>query len=479
MDPHWLRYLPALLCLAASGPAAAAVEWFASPNPGEPQFGWSSHVGTWAQARATAGQLSESPCSFAVGNPPQPLTAWFKQFTHCREPAEFTRGESAFFNSHDSGFAEFSDPATGREARLTSVATQEAYFHSSYLRVIASVETHHTGVAGVGMLSRPHAWGEAYFRVPEGPKVKMSLNVSLEWEGSATARNGSLQVLWMANTLRDPAADRVNFVFRPQKGATSHAFDERTHWLSPGVYQITWHVHNSVTTAGNRDSKVNFTLKVGFGERERCPDTLGPASPTWPRGTTYTATVRAEPVGLFGEDVSGGSTRDAPQCEKGSTVCWKQEKVNVYITKDGIEQGPYQGWRYVPGTLTRDPAYPLRCEDIDPRFNCHGYSFAAGIAWLEQEAVQQILRDWCLPSIRRAPGEWHAGDIRVFRDPARTEWHVAPWLQDYMFPDHSGTLLETVGAVDEKLGLVVLQRPAHLSTLTRTEGVPEYYRCRF
>jgi hypothetical protein len=53
------------------------------------------------------------------------------------------------------------------------------------------------------------------------------------------------------------------------------------------------------------------------------------------------------------------------------------------------------------------------------------------------------------------------------------------WIDTYLYQDHSGTLLETVGAVDEKLGPTILQRPAHLSTLTRTEGIPEYYRCRF
>ncbi len=144
----------------------------------------------------------------------------------------------------------------------------------------------------------------------------------------------------------------------------------------------------------------------------------------------------------------------------------------------GRQSGPHIGWRYEPGTLRRDPYYPARCRDLDPRFNCHGYQFAEARLWLEKAAVDQILEYWCRPV--SSPGDLRDGDVRIFSSLKVDVLDIPPGLGWFTVePDHSQILQQAPTVVDDKLG-VLRYDPAFSKDPGWTGGgVPKHYRCRF
>lgn len=92
---------------------------------------------------------------------------------------------------------------------------------------------------------------------------------------------------------------------------------------------------------------------------------------------------------------------------------WKAEDVNLVTSKDNH---PLVGLEYIEDTLwiwpwNRSGKAPL--DVINPRFNCHGYTFAQSEYWVNDPQV--LLQDfyvWIKDEAQRAPR-----DAVVYRDP--------------------------------------------------------------
>ena len=464
------RCLVAVACMVRMPGAGAQILWLTSERPQEPQHRLSSHLGTWAEARGR--QSHQLTCSFSSAHAPVPLTAWFKQFERC-DPVTLPVDHATRFQEQSPAEAVFTD-ATGRRSVMQAEATQLADLQPGVLRVSATAVTRHTGPEWVGNRGTPRAWGEVYFRVPEGPRVRLNFRGSLRWEGKASAYNGGFQVLWRPNTISDPRATLPNFGWiasNADRTQTSGTVVQQNVYLSPGVYMITWHVHADVTDA---DSLVVLEIAADFVDEELCQDTFDASTPRWPSGSGYTATiVREEPT---------GQTRYTPHCDNHPGACWKQSRVRFHIRKGDRETGPHFGWKYLPGTLRRDRDY-LRCPDIDPRYNCHGLTFAQSRFWLEDDSLRQILVQWCPREIRAADAQ--PGDVRVYFSaaglPPIFDWLGSAVQQE---PSHSQTLLQRPGEidprqriVDEKAGLLRYSPEIKIDGWDR--GTARYFRCDF
>ncbi len=469
----------ALACLAFSWAAQAQVEWFQGAN--------SSHLGARAQAN---GRETHLPCTFDVVNPPNPLTAWFKQFSHCKSSGLRNKMPAGFIADHDDGYARFVHPTTGQESKVMSIARQTALFEPRSMEMQATVATRYSGQIQVGNRAVPDAWGDVLFTVPANRQTTMVFDGTMGWSGRASSWSGTLQVYSVPNKISPLGARVVNFGYHPsyvRPGAsswtTSHVVT-----LDPGVYRLKWSLGHSSFDASDQDGEVKLNMRMNFTDDIACKDAFGPAVQRWPADGGYSSTILLAETDEY---------RDAPQCtEKGPKACWKQRKVFFKIQKGDRVTGPYFGWAYVPGTLRHEKNYQLECGEIDPRYNCHGYMFAGSMLWIEEHAVNAIIDDgWC-EKVDRRRGDWSAGDVRVWRDLRAGQRYNIDWW--YREPEHSQIMTAQRDVLDEKLGTMAYARPDRYKNLTWTddesddresnkpvapaselEGDIDHYRCKF
>jgi hypothetical protein len=447
--------------VALSATAQAQVEWFNTPD--------SSNIGALAEAN---GHETKRPCTFGTANPPKPLTAWYEQFSRCDQKKLSTPSLTtySFLADHPDGHARFVHPSTGQESKMLSIVKQTANFSAYSMTLEASVGTRYSGQLHIGNRAVPRAWGDVLFRVPARTETTLVFDATLGWQGNGSPWYGTFQVI-SAPTKGDTRKETVNFGYHPlivRKGASTGTVSQAAR-LEAGNYRLTWSVYNDAFDGPKSDGEVRLDMSMKFTDETACKDSFGPATLRWPADAGYTARIVTTDTDEY---------RYAPECNvAGAGACWKQRKVTFEIQKGDLKTGPYTGWAYVPNTFRKHKDATLSCKEMDPRYNCHGFMFAGSMLWIEQDAVDQITRQWCDRVPTRGPDEWSAGEVRLWRVATPRPEYYNPF--PYYAPDHSQMMSSTRGRLDEKLGFMAYERPERYRNLTRAVGTPEHYRCRF
>lgn len=397
----------ACLCVGLSSAAHAEVEWFTVEKPGEGGYAFTSTM--YVEARASVAASSDSTCAAAIGNPRPRQLQRHQQAQASGAPVcdgdvvALTPGSSVQFERTMSAVAS-SDDKDAPHTTVTATVTQRARFDTSgmnlELRTESRIARSPTETRVRSARVQPSAFGHVYFRVPAGRPLRLNFFATLTWEGQAHA-NGDFGIHPMPNT-----GAKGGIAFQPAHVKLSEESVARKvagKWFPPGVYRLEWRAG----TDGRANATVNLDVKIVF--HRRCPDPTGDL-PGWPEGRDAGLTVEERPR-------SGKpKVRWSVKCEmEGSPTCWQEERVLFdLVRKDGKRIEQLEGWRYRPGTLTVDPAGGLACSELDPRYNCHGYTFAAGEYWIDDASAQTILDQWC-QQIGDGDGQL-SGDIRVFKD---------------------------------------------------------------
>lgn len=458
-----LRGLLAALALCA-GPACAQVEWFTSERPGETGYRFSSYIGTIG---GTPTGTVTRPCTFTGANVPVPKPAWWLQFGPCR-PTGLTRsGASLAFRAEDRD-----EPRIAR-ASVKTRATHEVDFTPDSLRVHAEVEVKPVGDTSGALRVLPNAFADIHFRIPDGADQRVAFKGRLAWSGAATAWNGSFGITWMPNTVK--GTNHLHFGIHPSQakpGATEMTFGQTGVLLSPGVYRISWNVHDDRWLNASR---VSLDVEMSFASAEEiCPDPPRSRPVRWSPDKGFSAVVEVEPM----SSDAASSVDDMRIDSKGTRVRWKRRPVNFTLSKDG-KTTRHVGWALEPGSVRRDLRFEHSCRQLDFSFNCHGLSLAAGAVWVEKEAANEILFQWCeqvTPQQRRALPK-DTALIRTLDQQDKNVWPIAVLLlRGLLDTQHSQVLRAGLPGVDEKLGVLRYD----FGNFAWTSGGNEiYWRCSF